>query len=100
MMTARNNMVTVKRQLGFSMTEILITALILAVGLLGLAAMQANALRGSLDSGQRGKATWLTQELTERMRSNPDGIAQQDYITASDNAALCSAAPARICSDY
>ncbi|GAA3927893.1 type IV pilus modification protein PilV [Litoribacillus peritrichatus] len=88
------------RQSGFSMTEILITSLILAVGLLGLAAMQANALRGSLDSGQRGKAIWLTQELAERMRSNPDGISQNDYITASDNANLCAAAPARLCSDY
>ena len=44
-------------QAGSSLIEVLVTLLIFSVGLLGLAAMQLNALQGSADSGQRSQAT-------------------------------------------
>jgi type IV pilus assembly protein PilV len=81
---------------GFSMIEVLITILVFAIGLLGVAAMQVQSLKGTADSGQRGKAVWLAQELTERMRANPTGVENGDY----NNKADCGAAPAKMCSNY
>lgn len=86
------------KEAGFSMIEVLITILVFAVGLLGVAAMQVQALKGTSDGGQRGKAVWLAQEITERMRANPTGVENGDYILASIS---CPASPpAKACSDY
>ena len=65
------------------------------VGLLGLAALQLNALQGTSDSAQRSQATAVLQDLAERMRANPQGSAA-DYATA-DN---CTALPAVRCADH
>jgi len=85
---------------GFSMIEVLITILIFAIGLLGVAAMQVQSLKGTADSGQRGKAVWLAQELTERMRANPDAVIAGNYVTGSTKAGACTAAPGKMCSNY
>ena len=86
---------------GVSMIEVLITLLILSVGLLGLATLQGQALKGTFDSAQRSTAMWLAQELAERMRANATAAA--DYVAASA-ASTCPAptapAPAKLCSDY
>ena len=79
---------------GFSMIEVLVTVLILAIGLLGLASMQVQALKGSADGGQRGKAVWLAQEIAERMRANPDGVQNGDYLVSGP---LNCAQPANLC---
>ena len=86
---------------GISMIEVLITLLILSVGLLGLATLQGQALKGTFDSAQRSTAIWLAQELAERMRANAPAAA--DYVAASAASACPSAAaplPAKLCSDY
>lgn len=59
------------KQKGITLIEVLITLLITTVGLLGLAALQLGALQATADSGQRGQAVWLMQDLIERMRANP-----------------------------
>ncbi len=87
-------------QSGFGMIEILVTVLVFAIGLLGLAAMQIQSLKGTSDSGQRSKAVWLAQEMAERMRANPDGVDDGDYLAAPANGSNCGAAPAKYCSNY
>lgn len=59
------------KQKGISLIEVLITLLITTVGLLGLAALQLNALQATADSSQRSQAVWLMQDLIERIRANP-----------------------------
>src|SRR5690554_5364859 len=54
------------RQAGFSMIEVLVTLLVFTVGLLGLAALQLNALQGTSDSAQRSQAAAVLQDLAER----------------------------------
>jgi type IV pilus assembly protein PilV len=100
---------------GFTLIETLVTSLILSIGLLGIASLQSLALSGSLDSGQRGKAVWLDQDLLERVRTNLGGAVmrhglvqtlggengihsqiRRDYTTQT----ACSVSPAKYCSDW
>lgn len=82
-------------QSGTSLIEALITLLVFTVGLLGFAALQLSALQSSSDSGFRTQATWVVQELAERMRANPDAA-----MTAYTTAVNCGDLPAQRCSDY
>ncbi|KRV66932.1 type IV pilus modification protein PilV [Pseudomonas citronellolis] len=84
------------RQHGMTMIEVLVTLLIFTVGLLGVAALQLNALKGTADSAQRSQATWVLQELAERMRANNIGSNESNYTTA----ATCSSLPSPWCADH
>lgn len=66
---------------GTSMLEILVTILILAVGMLGLAALQGQAHTSELESYQRGQALVLLQDMVGRMEGNINNAA--NYVTAS-----------------
>jgi len=83
---------TKKYSKGLSLIEILVTVVVLSIGLLGIAGMQAQGVKYSNDSYARSQATMMANELIERMHANPDGVANADYVTAIGNAALdCSA---------
>ncbi|MGH8524508.1 MAG: type IV pilus modification protein PilV, partial [Gammaproteobacteria bacterium] len=69
-------------QHGFSMLEVLITLFILSVGLLGLAAMQAEGLKTSSGSLLRSKAVVAVADITDRMRANVAGLS--NYSLAPD----------------
>jgi len=58
------------KQSGFSLLEVLITLVIVATGLLGLAAMQARGLSTNHNAYVRSQATLLAYDLTDRMRAN------------------------------
>jgi len=55
---------------GFTMIEVLISLLILTLGLLGLAGMQAVAQRAELESYQRAQALVLLQDMVDRVNAN------------------------------
>lgn len=80
------------RMTGLSLIEILITVVVLSIGLLGIAGMQAFGMRYSHDSYARSQATMLANELIERMHANPDAVANGDYDDADNNLALNCAA--------
>jgi len=82
-------------ELGSSLIEVLVTLLIFSIGLLGLAALQLNALQGTNDSAQRSQSSWILQDIAERFRANSFGTAAA-YATAPD----CTALPATMCSDH
>ncbi len=69
---------------GLSLIEILITVVVLSIGLLGIAGMQAFGMRYSHDSYARSQATMLANELIERMHANPDAVSNGDYKAAVD----------------
>lgn len=90
------------RQRGASLLEVLITMLVLAVGLLGLAAFQSKAQIGSVEAYQRAQAVVLLEDMRARMRSNPAAAA--NYVTAAplgagNDSADCSAAAAGLARD-
>lgn len=55
---------------GFTLIEVLVSMVILAVGLLGLAAMQAISLRDNQDVYYYQQATLLAYEMQDRIRAN------------------------------
>ena len=66
-----------RRQGGFSIIEVLVALLVLAIGLLGLAALQAQGLRFNHDAYVRSQATNLAYDIVDRMRVNRANAA--DY---------------------
>lgn len=76
---------------GLSLIEILVTVVVLSIGLLGIAGMQAFGMRYSNDSYVRSQATMIANELIERMHANPEGVNNGDYEDADEDVALdCS----------
>ncbi len=61
---------TPRRQSGSSMIEVLVTMVILMVGLLGLAGLQAQGLRSEMESYQRVHALILLQDMVGRINAN------------------------------
>ena len=61
------------------MIEVLITILIMSVGLLGVAAMQAEALKGGNDSILRSKAVTSVADISDRIRANIGGLASYSW---------------------
>ena len=56
-------------QVGVGLIEVLVTIIILAVGLLGLAALQGKSQRAEFESLQRSLALLLAEDMAERLRS-------------------------------
>lgn len=78
-----------RRQAGFSLIEVLISVLILAVGLLGAAAIQLNALKYTDSSMMTSQASFVAYDMLDRIRANPDA-----------NYALANLASAPTASNY
>lgn len=57
---------------GFSLLEVLITVFILAIGLLGLAALQTTSLKNNHSAQHRTSAVVLAYDIIDRMRLNRD----------------------------
>mgnify|MGYP003463336744 CR=1 FL=1 len=80
---------------GSSLIEVLVALLVFSIGMLGLSALQLNALRGVSDSSQRSQSTWILQDIAERIRANPEA-PRVSFINGPD----CTALPARMCADH
>jgi len=66
----------VQRQRGSSLIEVVVALVIVAFGLLGLAALQARSLSLQVDSESRRIASGLIAQLRERVSSNQEGYGQ------------------------
>lgn len=58
------------QQGGASLIEVLVSAMVLSVGLLGLASLQATSLHFNVSALHRSAATDLAYDITDRMRAN------------------------------
>ena len=70
-----------QRQRGTTLIEVLVTVVVVAFGLLGIAAFQAKAQVGSIEAYQRAQAVVLLEDLQARMAGNPEEAAA--YVTAT-----------------
>lgn len=81
-------------QRGFTMIELLIAVLVLSIGLLGLAALQAQALRNNQSSYHRTQATILAYDMIDRARANREGLDNGNYhLPANTQVNGCTSTP-------
>lgn len=71
-----------RRMAGFSLIEVLVALVVLSVGLLGLAALQAEGLRGTTTAHTRFLAVRLMTDIVDRMRANSAGAADYAVTTS------------------
>ncbi len=64
---------TISRQQGLSLIEVLISLVVLSVGLLGIAGMQATGLRNNHAAYTKTQASALAVDMADRIRANPNG---------------------------
>jgi type IV pilus assembly protein PilV len=70
------------RQHGLTLIEVLIAVLVLSIGLLGLAGLQATSLQFNHSANLRSQATNLAYEMTDRMRANREAALNGQYNLA------------------
>lgn len=81
------------RQTGFSLLEVLITMVVVALGLLGFAGLQTYSLKSNRVSMQRSLATLHAYSIVDSMRANRAAAAS--YVQAFADTPACPAdAPA------
>ncbi len=59
-----------RSQSGFTLIEVLVSVLVLAIGLVGVAALQGVSLKNTQSSFMRSQATALAYDIADRMRAN------------------------------
>lgn len=68
-----------KAQRGASLIEVLVSMTVLAVGILGIGAMQTSTLKSNQNSYMRTQAIFHANDIVERMRSNAQGVQAGNY---------------------
>ncbi len=74
---------------GFTLVEVLVTVVIMAMALLGLAGLQTYGLKSNYGAEQRAKAAQLVYDMADRMRANRDALAAYTGSAASSAIASC-----------
>ena len=85
-------------QKGLTLIEVLVAVVVLAVGVLGVAALQMHALRNVKVSGDIQVVTARVNELVERMRLNIDNAADYDGLSNTSCSTVQSLADGDFCS--
>jgi type IV pilus assembly protein PilV len=91
----------VKTQSGLSLVEVLIALVVFAIGVGGMAGLQLRSMSVSVDAAQRAVVMAKSQELADRMRSNPAALV--NYVAMgpynNNDGSYCAAPPADNCAD-
>ena len=58
------------RQSGFTLIEVLVSVVVLSIGLVGVAGLQAVSLKNNQSAFMRSQATALAYDMADRMRAN------------------------------
>lgn len=63
------------RQSGFTLLEVLVALVVVTIGLLGVVSLYAAGIASTQQSTFATRATVFAQDIADRMRANPDGVA-------------------------
>lgn len=74
--TARGSAERMTSSGGFTLIEVLVAIVIVSIGMLGVAAMQASTLKNAGSSKYRSLAITLTADMADRMRANLEGAME------------------------
>ncbi|HET7774229.1 MAG TPA: type IV pilus modification protein PilV [Burkholderiaceae bacterium] len=86
--------VSMSRQAGLSLIEILVALVVLSLGAIGVAGVQLSTIKFNQVSQQRSNAVQLATSLTDRMRSNMPGVGAGNYVFNFPYAAIPGNVPA------
>jgi type IV pilus assembly protein PilV len=78
---------------GFGLLEVLISVIILAIGFLGIAALQTSAIRFNHSAELRSIAVNQLTNMAERLYANPAGVSAGNYNNLSGIPAETSCSP-------
>lgn len=82
------------RQSGVGLIEVLISLVVIAIGLLGLAALQGKSQNAEMESYQRSQALILLHDMTARLRANREHasnyVAEVGYGGNFSDTSSCS----------
>jgi type IV pilus assembly protein PilV len=65
---------------GFTLVEVLVSMLILSIGLLGIAGLQARSIRDNHNAYLRGQAATLAHEMADRLRANREALISNSAV--------------------
>jgi type IV pilus assembly protein PilV len=74
-----------RTQHGFSIIEVLVAIVIIAIGLLGLAGLQTKLVGVELEAYQRSNAILLLEDMMNRIRADEPGALDNGYATSEIN---------------
>lgn len=89
------------RQSGAGLIEVMVALLVLAIGLLGFAAMQTQGIAQGQKAYLHSQAIFAAQDMVERMRANPlalssYALAFSDAPSSSSNCTSADCSPAQM----
>ncbi len=84
------------KQQGFSLIEVLVSAFVMAVGVLGVLSMQLSSLSNNRGALYRSQANFMAMDIIDRMRSNPAGVDAGRY-NAIDTGVVTGATALKAC---
>lgn len=74
--------VSMRRQFGTSIIELLVATLVTAIGVLGLSKLQVNSLVNNQQSQYLTLVSWQLYQMAEKMRANNFGATSSFYLAA------------------
>ncbi|MGZ8157566.1 MAG: type IV pilus modification protein PilV [Methylobacter sp.] len=80
------------RALGFTLIEVLVSMIILALGLLGLASLQGISLKNNQDAYLFSQANALAYEMSDRIKANKQGWTTIPTAPTSSCTTSCNSA--------
>ena len=69
---------------GFTLLEVLVAMLVLSIGMLGIAGLQATSLQYSLDAASRTQVTILAEDIITKMRMRTSVLDEQEIPATID----------------
>lgn len=85
-----NNHRYFRKQTGFSLIEVMVSALVLSVSLLGILGLQLVGMKGTQQSYMKQQAMGVIQNTMERMSANHQGVIDGDYDNLDSNSFDCT----------
>ncbi|MBI3148882.1 MAG: type IV pilus modification protein PilV [Betaproteobacteria bacterium] len=85
-----------RQERGFTLLEVLVSITVLAIGLLGVAALQGVGLRASGSAHYRTQAAWFATQIIEEARAHRASVVggAADVVDPSLAAVPCGSTPA------
>ena len=70
---------------GLALVEVLVAIVLIGIGILGMAGLQVTGFRNTQQAVLAGQVSFMTSDIAERMRANPQAVDQGLYHLGNAN---------------